>query len=79
MNKGSSYKGQRLAIQGGYPDGIYVSKRMFETIQRKSIITNTKIIDRKIVIEYKAKKGESYGVMELYDIGPVPIKKEKSK
>ncbi|MDN9011082.1 hypothetical protein [Brevibacillus laterosporus] len=71
---------KHLAIQGDYPgETIYVSKRVFETIQRKSVITNTKIIDRKIVIEYKAKKGESYGVMELYDIGPAPIKKEKSK
>ncbi|MBM7106865.1 hypothetical protein [Brevibacillus laterosporus] len=71
---------KRLAIQGDYPgETIYVSKRVYETIQRKSIITNTQIVDRKIVIEYKAKKGESYGVMELYDIGPAPIKKEKSK
>ncbi|MED1787596.1 hypothetical protein P4V47_08760 [Brevibacillus laterosporus] len=71
---------KRLAIQGDYPgETIYVSKRVYETIQRKSIITNTQIVDRKIVIEYKAKKGKSYGVMELYDIGPAPIKKEKSK
>ncbi|MBG9786920.1 hypothetical protein [Brevibacillus laterosporus] len=71
---------KRLAIQGEYPEKtIYVSKRVYETIHRASIITNIQIIDRKIVIEYKPKKGESYGVMELYDIGPMPIKKENKK
>jgi hypothetical protein len=36
------------------------------------------VVNKKLVVEYKTKFGQT-GVMELYDIGPNPTKKNKTK
>ncbi|TPG74005.1 hypothetical protein EEL32_25450 [Brevibacillus laterosporus] len=80
MNKVRPYKGPRVEIQGEQPgEMLHVAKRVYDAIHKKATITNTQVIDRKIVIEYKSKNGKGHGVMELYDIGPMPIKKENTK
>ena len=60
-------------------DFIYVPKRAIDLINKKTIIINQYVEGNKLVIKYESQKGNSHGVMELYDMGPDIPKKSKEE
>lgn len=65
---------KREVIQCPSGEVIHVSKMLYDKVMkmRKIYITSVQTIDKKLIINYKASNGS--GVLELYDIGPAPIK-----
>lgn len=63
---------ERMPIQG---EGqlIYVSKKHFDQILKKVMVTSIKSVGGsggKVIVNYRSKNGSATGVLELYDIGP---------
>lgn len=59
---------------------IYVAKKAIDGISKKAFITKQYTVGGtggKLVIEYADKKGNSHGVMELYDMGEKEPKNKK--
>jgi hypothetical protein len=65
---------ERLVFPGEYPgEVLYISKSTYEAFSKKVNITGMRPvggIGGKVVIEYKPKKGNGSGTLELYDLGP---------
>lgn len=71
----------RLELASQYSgEMIYVNRRIYDGVLKKVNMLSMKVVGGaggKLVIEYESKRGGSRGVLELNDIGPAPMKKEK--
>lgn len=70
-------KHPRLELIDMFGDTFYVSKKLYDGITKKVFITSETTGHLHLIVEYRAKRGGGHGVLELYDIGPAPTKKEK--
>jgi hypothetical protein len=68
-----------MEFQNEYGDLIYVSKRIYDGVTKKVEIISIRPVGRDLIIHYKSKKGGNRGILELYDIGPAPIKRRNDQ
>lgn len=63
---------KKIAIQAENNEFIYVPKRVRDHLNKKVIITKQSVVGGaggKLVIEYRSKRYNSHGKIELYDMG----------
>lgn len=60
---------ERIPIQSE-GELIYISKKHYDQILKKVMVTSIKPVGGKIIIQYRSKNGAANGVLELYGIGP---------
>lgn len=71
----------QIAYQIASGEVIYVHQRVIKGVTKSALITKQYVEEhpRRLIIEYKSKKFNSYGSMEIIDLGSDETKIEEEK